>query len=489
MKNKEVPLLSEESIPWSCWVDFEPFEENINNTGKEVRKSIGLPELSEPQVVRHFTNLSKQNYSIDSGFYPLGSCTMKYNPRLNEKVARLPGFASIHTLQPESSVQWALELMYVLQDTLAKITGLTATSLVPAAGAHGEYAGISVIKKAHIDKEGTPRKIILIPDSAHGTNPATATASGYDIKVIKSNSEWIIDSSAVKELVDQHKEDIAAVMITNPNTCGKFESNILEISKMIHDIGAYFYCDGANLNAIVGKIKPGDFWVDVMHSNLHKTFSTPHGWGGPGCGAIMVNEKLAPYLPNPYVKKEGEKYLLANHEKWIWKIKDFHGHFWMFVRALAYIMANGKDGLKQVAEDSVLSANYILHHLKNEYHVPYPGACMHECLLTDKIQKNENDITTLDIAKALIEYWYHPMTMYFPLTVAAAMLIEPTETESKPTLDAFIKTMKNISTDIKNWNGEKFKAYPLSTPRKRVDEVKAAKKPILTWNEIQKEEK
>jgi len=487
MENKEVPLLNEESVPGNCWVDFEAFDEDINNTGKQVRKSIGLPELSEPQVVRHFTNLSKQNYSIDAGFYPLGSCTMKYNPRLNEKVARLPGFASIHPLQPESTVQWALELMYVLQDTLAKITGLTATSLVPSAGAHGEYAGISVIKKAHLDKEGTPRKIILTPDSAHGTNPATAAGSGYDIKVIKSNHEGIIDSSAVKELVDLYKQDIAAVMITNPNTCGKFEKNILEISKMVHDIGAYFYCDGANLNAIVGKIKPADFGVDVMHSNLHKTFSTPHGWGGPGCGAIMVNEKLAPYLPNPYVTKEGEKYLLANNKKWIGKINDFHGQFWMFVRALAYIMANGKDGLRQVAEDSVLSANYILHHLKNDFHVPYPGACMHECLLTDKIQKDGSGITTLDIAKALIEYWYHPMTMYFPLTVTAAMLIEPTETESKTTLDQFIKTMLNISTDIKNGDGEKFKTYPLTTPRRRVDEVKAARTPILTWNETQEE--
>lgn len=480
--NNSTELLIKQSRVGAIGVDLPEVKNFALKTGQKARVEIGLPQVNEPQVIRHFVRLSQQNYSIDSGFYPLGSCTMKHNPRLNEKMARLPGFANIHPLQDESTIQGALELMHNLQYWLGTLTGLSAVSLAPAAGAQGELAGMLVIRKALLAK-GSARKIVLIPDSAHGTNPATAAVCGYQIKVVPSNKEGLVDMEAFQKLIDEHKEDIAGIMLTNPNTCGKFEPNIKEIANQIHKIGAYFYCDGANFNAIVGKVRPADLGVDVMHFNLHKTFSTPHGGGGPGSGPIAVRAELAEFLPSPHVEKEGEKYKFVTPKNSVGKVKGFNGQFGMHVRALTYMLSHGADGLQKVAEDAVLSANYILAKLKNYYHVPFSGNCMHECLLTDKLQKQKN-ISTLDIAKALVEYGFHPMTVFFPLVVSGAMLIEPTETETKETVDQFINTMIFIAKEIEKGEGDKFHSFPVSTPRRRLDEVKAAKNPVLTWMEV-----
>lgn len=456
-----------------------PSIDNKSRTGLAERQSIGLPDLKEPQIVRHFVRLSTKNYSIDHGFFPLGSCTMKHNPRLNEKLARLPGF-NIHPLQPEHTVQGALGLMYELQDWLAKLTGLPAVCLSPAAGAHGELAGIMTIARAHEMKGNHHKTVILVPDSAHGTNPATAGMCGYSIRVIPTKETGRVTIKAFKEALGDGY-DVAGMMVTNPNTCGLFESDILEISKLLHAAGGYFYCDGANFNALVGKIRPADFGVDVMHINLHKTFSTPHGGGGPGSGPICVTEELAPYLPVPTVRKDGDVYKLETIEDRktsFGRLKGFHGQFGMFARALSYMKSHGTDGLRQVSEDAVLNANYILSQLKDDYHVPYAGPCMHECLLTDKLQK-EQGVSTLDIAKTLIEYGIHPMTVYFPLVLPGTMLIEPTETEDKPTLDRFIAVMKKIAA-VKAKSND-LHANPISAPRKRLDEVTAARQPRLRW--------
>lgn len=477
--NQETDLLIRQSRPGACGVDLPAVEDFALRTGQSPRQEIGLAQVNEPQVIRHFVRLSSQNYSIDGGFYPLGSCTMKHNPRLNEKMARLPGFADIHPLQDQSTVQGALELMYELQNWLSTITGLANVSLAPAAGAQGELSGMLSIKKA-LEKRAEDRKIVLIPDSAHGTNPASAVMCGFEIKVIPSDEEGLVDLEAFKALVKEHHDNIAGIMITNPNTCGKFEKNIKEIADLVHEAGGYFYCDGANFNAIMGKVKPADIGVDVMHFNLHKTFSTPHGGGGPGSGPIAVCEELSAFLPTPHVVKNGDNYELVAYEDSLGKVKGFHGQFGMHVRALTYILSHGIDGIKQIAEDAVLSANYILNKLKDHYHVPFEGNCMHECLLTDKLQK-ANGCSTLDIAKALVEYGMHPMTTFFPLVVQGAMLIEPTETESKETIDQFIANMIYIAKEVEAGNSERFHEYPLSTPRRRLDEVKAAKRPILTW--------
>lgn len=479
--NHETELLIKQSREGACGVDLPEVADFSFRTGQKKRDSIGLPQVNEPTVIRHFVRLSNQNYSIDAGFYPLGSCTMKHNPRLNEKMARLPGFADIHPLQDQSSVQGALELMFNLQNWLATLTGLGAASLAPAAGAQGEFSGMLVIKKAHEKKgEAQTRKIVLIPDSAHGTNPATAAMCGFEIKLIPSNAEGLIDLDLFKKLVAEHGTAIAGTMITNPNTCGKFEKNIKEISDLIHSVGAYFYCDGANYNAIVGKVKPADVGVDVMHFNLHKTFSTPHGGGGPGSGPIAVRADLAEFLPTPHVEKHGDTYKLVAPKSTCGKVKGFNGQFGMHIRALTYMLSHGADGLQKVAEDAVLSANYILAKLKNHFHVPFPGTCMHECLLTDKLQKAQG-ISTLDMAKALVEYGIHPMTVFFPLVVQGAMLIEPTETETRETIDNFINTMIFIANEVKEGRGDKFHNYPINTPRRRLDEVKAAKTPVTTW--------
>lgn len=477
----ETEILIKQSTPGACGVDLPNIEDFKIRTGQEQRAEIGLAQVNEPTVIRHFVRLSNQNYSIDAGFYPLGSCTMKHNPRLNEKMARLPGFADIHPLQDESTIQGALELMYNLQNWLGELTGLKTVSLAPAAGAQGELAGMLAIKKKLESKgEGDKRKIVLIPDAAHGTNPATAAMCGFEIKVLKSNADGLVDFDEFKKLVEQYKDQIAGTMITNPNTCGKFEINIKKISDLIHEAGGYFYCDGANYNAIVGKVRPADIGVDVMHFNLHKTFSTPHGGGGPGSGPIAVCDDLADHIPTPHVTKNGDKYQLSTPKGTSGKVKGFNGQFGMHVRALTYILSHGADGLQKVSEDAVLSANYILTKLKDYYHTPVGDKCMHECLLTDKLQK-EDGVGTMDIAKALVEFGIHPMTVFFPTIFQGTMLIEPTETESKQMIDQFIETMIFIAKETKEKRGEKFHNYPVSTPRKRLDEVKAAKNPILTW--------
>lgn len=480
--NIEEPLLFERSNPGACGVDMDPLPEGFAiRTGQEERQSIGLPEVSEPQVIRHFVRLSQQNAAIDTMFYPLGSCTMKHNPRINEVLARLPGFALLHPLQPSSHIQGALSLMHSLQDALATLSGLPAVTLTPAAGAQGEMAGVMVIRKAQ-EAKGNPRNVILVADSAHGTNPATATMCGYETKTIPSNKHGIVDMEALTPLLN---EDVAGIMITNPNTCGLFEPHITEIADMARKVGAYTYCDGANFNAIVGKIRPGDLGIDVMHFNLHKTFSTPHGGGGPGSGPIAVTKELEPFLPYPRITNNADGMYEWDIPKAssIGRMRGFHGQFGMMVRAWAFIVSHGKDGLKQVAEDAVLSANYIVEQLREDYHVPFPSPCMHECLLTDKKQR-EYGITTLDIAKTLIENGIHPMTMYFPLVVQGAMLIEPTESESKATLDRFIAVMRNIASDARNGKAEILKANPRSTPRRRLDEVKAARQPKLVEDTI-----
>lgn len=475
--NVEENLLFEKGTNGACGVDL-PAPKNLKlRTGTKAREHVGLPEVSEPQVMRHFVRLSKLNYAIDMGMYPLGSCTMKHNPRLNEKAARHPGFAQIHPLQPEETVQGALEVIYNVQHWLSKLSGLPHVTLNPAAGAHGEFAGIMVIHKAHAAK-GRARKIVLVPDSAHGTNPATAVACGYDTKTIASTKDGHVDVDAFKNAMS---DEVAAIMLTNPNTCGLFEPNAKEIADVLHKAGAYFYCDGANFNALVGKVRPADFGVDVMHFNLHKTFSTPHGGGGPGCGPIAVSEELGQFLPVPKIVKDKNGFRLVKDDpKSIGRLKGFNGQFGMAVRALAYMMSHGADGLKQVAEDAVLNANYILSQLKDVYHVPFAGTCMHECLLTDKFQK-EKGITTMEIAKTLIEFGIHPMTVYFPLVVQGAMLIEPTETETKASLDHFISVMRMIAEKTAKGEAEEFKNYPVSSPRKKLDEVRAARNPVLKW--------
>jgi glycine dehydrogenase subunit 2 len=478
-------LLFEKGTNGACGVDLPEPQGMPLRTGHDARESVGLPEVSEPQVVRHFVRLSKLNYAIDMGLYPLGSCTMKHNPRLNEKIARHPGFANIHPLQPEETVQGALELAYHLQEWLATLSGLPGVTLNPAAGAHGELAGIMVIHKAHQVKQAQgakPRKVVLIPDSAHGTNPATAASCGYETVTLPSTKEGTVDVEAFKNALN---ENVAAMMLTNPNTCGLFEPHVKEMADMLHKAGGYFYCDGANFNALVGKIRPADFGVDVMHFNLHKTFSTPHGGGGPGCGPIAVSDELAPYLPVPKIVKDDTGYHLVHEDPHsIGRLKGFNGQFGMFVRALAYMMSHGANGLKQVAEDAVLNANYVLSQLRDHYHVPFPDAhCMHECLLSDKIQK-AGGISTMEIAKTLIEYGIHPMTVYFPLVVQGAMLIEPTETETKASLDHFIEVMKMIAEKTSKGDTDAMHRYPLSTPRKRLDEVRAARNPVLVAEAI-----
>jgi len=439
----------------------------------------GLPALAELDVVRHFTHLSSWNHGIDTGFYPLGSCTMKYNPKSSEALARLPGFASAHPLLPPELCQGSLELMYRLERALSEISGFAGTTIVPAAGAHGELCGVMMIRAYHVAR-GNARKKVLIPDTAHGTNPATAALNGYQTVEVKSGPDGRLHPDAVRAVMD---EDVAAIMITNPNTLGIFESDIAAIAEVVHAQGGLVYGDGANLNALLGVARPGDMGFDVMQFNLHKTFATPHGGGGPGSGPVAVKEALLPYLPLPVVVPEGAGYRLVNdpqeRPRTIGRLREFHGNFGMMVRAWALIRELGPEGLRRSAELAVLNANYLRARLKDVYHLPYPTDSLHEVVFTDKLQK-ASDVTTMDVAKGLIDEGFHPPTVYFPLVVQGALMIEPTETESKETLDAFVEGMRAVAARARA-EPEALKAAPVKPVRERLDEVRAARRPVLRW--------
>ena len=465
-------------------------EKSAKLAGMERAQPIGLPGLSEPEAVRHYTRLSRQNYGIDLGFFPLGSCTMKHNPRLNEKVARMPGFADVHPLQPQETVQGALGVMNELAHWLLDLTGMKSVAMSPKAGAHGELCGILCIRAA-LEARGDARKVVLVPESAHGTNPATAAFAGYSVEDIPATSEGRVDLAALKARLGP---DVAAVMITNPNTCGLFEPDLKAISDAVHEAGGFVYCDGANFNAIVGRVRPGDLGVDAMHINLHKTFSTPHGGGGPGSGPVVLSEALSPFGPLPYTARtdDGVIHLVeegANEElgpeQPFGRMTAFHGQMGMFSRALTYMLSHGADGLKQVAEDAVLNANYLLRSLEDVLHAPFAkfedgtnAPCMHEALFGD--EGFAEGMSTLDLAKGLIDEGYHPMTMYFPLVVHGAMLIEPTETESKAALDQFIVALRSVAQRAKSGD-ESLKTAPHYAPRRRLDETLAARKPKLAY--------
>ena len=446
--------------------------------GQTHRKAAAeLPELSEIEIVRHFTRLSTWNYAIDLGMYPLGSCTMKYNPRVNEMVARIEGLAEAHPYRPDSLAQGILEVVDLLQRCLLEITGMDAITLQPAAGAHGEFTGILLVRAWH-ESQGNARKKILIPDSAHGTNPATAAICGYAVENLKSNAEGGIDLEALAAQVD---EETAALMLTNPSTIGVFESQIHKIADILHAKGALLYMDGANMNALVGKARPGDFGVDVMHLNLHKTFSTPHGGGGPGSGPVACKAFLEPFLPTPvlYSKADGTKGWNYDRPLTVGRVRAFYGNVGMFIRALAYILANGPDGLRQTTEDAVLNANYIRAKLQDVYELPYKTASMHEVVFSDKRQAAKG-VKTGDIAKRLIDYGFHPYTVSFPMIVSGALMIEPTESESLDELDQFIAAMRAIAKEVDE-TPDLVKHAPHSTRVGRMDEVTAARKPILRW--------
>lgn len=448
-------------------------------------RPIGLPGLSEPETVRHYTRLSRQNYAIDLGLFPLGSCTMKHNPRLNERMARLPGFADIHPLAPIDTVQGALELIHELAHWLVTLTGMHSVAMSPKAGAHGELCGILAIKAA-LEARGDPRRVILVPESAHGTNPATAAFAGFSVEDIPATAEGRVDLAA---LTARLGPDVAGVMITNPNTCGLFERDLKAISDAVHAAGGYVYCDGANFNAIVGRVRPGDLGIDAMHINLHKTFSTPHGGGGPGSGPVVFSERLTPFAPLPFVERDGDHFRLVeeetageHHAQSFGRMVAFHGQMGMFTRALAYMLSHGADGLRQVAEDAVLNANYVLRSLEDALDAPFAGSgpCMHEALFSDS--GLAEGFSTLDIAKGLIDEGYHPMTVYFPLVVHGAMLVEPTETESKAALDQFIGALRSVAVRARAGDAA-LKNAPNFAPRRRLDETQAARKPVLVWRE------
>jgi len=464
-------------------VDIQNPKNKKNLLGESFEnRNIGLPGLSEPESIRHYVRLSRKNYSIDAGLYPLGSCTMKHNPRLNEKLARLDGFAKVHPLQPSSTCQGALELIYEISYWLKELTGMEAVTMVPKAGAQGELCGMLAIKQALLSKKQSHKNKVLVPDSAHGTNPATAAFLGFEVITIKSREDGTLDFEDFKKKLD---ENFAAAMITNPNTCGLFENDIIEISKLIHDSGGYLYCDGANFNALVGKVKPADLGIDAMHINLHKTFSTPHGGGGPGSGPVVFSELLSDFCPTPVIEKKDDTFIL--HEDMSEKILSmsfgrlsaFHGQMGMFVRALSYMMSHGADGLRQVSEDAVLNANYIKSSLEDVLTSAYKGYCMHEVLFNDDFLEGTG-VETIDFAKALIDEGYHPMTIYFPLVVHGALLVEPTETESKLSIDQFISTIRNLAKKVQE-DQDFFKKAPKYTPIRRLDETKAARNPVLRW--------
>ncbi len=482
----EEPLSFEIGRADKCGVDMEePGVPPVAGLSQFLRKSApDLPGLTEPETVRHYSRLSRMNYGIDLGPFPLGSCTMKHNPRLNEKMARLPGFADVHPLQPQETVQGALGVITQLSEWLMALTGMAAVAMSPKAGAHGELCGLLCIRAAH-DAAGQSRDVVLVPESAHGTNPATAAFAGYKVEAIPATADGRVDLSALKQRLGPN---VAGVMITNPNTCGLFERDMKAVADAVHEAGGYVYCDGANFNAIVGKVRPGDLGIDAMHINLHKTFSTPHGGGGPGSGPVVLSEALAPFAPLPFVRREQDGVLRLVEEgeatdhaaQSFGRMSAFHGQMGMFTRALTYILSHGADGLKQVAEDAVLNANYVLRRCEDVLHAPFgaSGPCMHEALFSDS--KLPEGFSTLDVAKALIDEGFHPMTVYFPLVVKGAMLVEPTETESRSGLDRFISSLRSIAQRAVKQD-ETLHAAPIFAPRRRLDETLAARKPTLTW--------
>ncbi len=481
----EEPLIFELGRPGIAGVDISEVQISEQRLGGLKRRAaIGLPGLSEPEVVRHYVRLSRMNYAIDSGLYPLGSCTMKHNPRLNEAMARLPGFSDVHPLQPQKTVQGALALICELMRWLTTLTGMPAVAMSPKAGAHGELCGMLAIRAA-IAARGEERPRVLVPASAHGTNPATAAFAGFTVDEIPVKGDGHVDVAALKAKLGS---DVGAVMLTNPNTCGLFEKPIRDIADAVHAAGAYFYCDGANFNAIAGRVRPGDLGIDAMHINLHKTFSTPHGGGGPGAGPVVLSERLSPFAPLPLLVHDANGFRLIEDRcdlpegaKPFGRMSAFHGQMGMFVRALAYMLSHGADGIRQASEDAVLSANYILASLKDVMSAPFgDGPCMHEALFDDSFLEGTG-VTTLDFAKAMIDEGYHPMTMYFPLVVHGAMLIEPTESESKESLDRFIHVLRGLTAEAKAGHVERFLGAPYFTPRRRLDETAAARKPVLRW--------
>jgi glycine dehydrogenase subunit 2 len=482
---QEESLIFEQGGWGKSGVDFDARDDALDApdlAGLTRRVPPELPGLSEPEALRHYVRLSQKNHAIDLALYPLGSCTMKHNPRLNEKMARLAGFSDIHPLQPQSTVQGALAVMDQLAHWLKTLTGMPAVALSPKAGAHGELCGLLAIRAAH-EARGDARATVLVPTSAHGTNPATAALVGYAVKEIAQTEDGHVD---LADLAAQLGPSVAAVMVTNPNTCGLFERDVIEIARLTHAAGAYFYCDGANFNAIVGRVRPADLGVDAMHINLHKTFSTPHGGGGPGAGPVVLSAALAPYAPAPWLVDDGGGFRLEEHAEGaasaaLGRMCAFHGQMGMYVRALAYMMSHGADGLRQVAEDAVLNANYIKARLSGVMSAAFPdGPCMHEALFDDSWLEGTG-VTTLDFAKAMIDAGFHPMTMYFPLVVHGAMLIEPTETESRRELDRFCDTLLELAAAVKAGDVERFKGAPFHAPLRRLDETLAARKPRLRW--------
>jgi glycine dehydrogenase subunit 2 len=483
----EEPLLFEIGRTDISGVDVDLPATKGDRLGKHRRKApIDLPALSEPEGMRHYVRLSQKNYAIDMGIFPLGSCTMKYNPRLNEAVARLPGFADIHPLQPVSSAQGALQLIHELGGSLLEVTGMHSVAMSPKAGAHGELCGMMAIKAA-LTARGEARTKVLVPESAHGTNPATAALIGYSVVSVPARDDGTVSVEDVRAKLAENAGEIAAIMLTNPNTCGIFEPDVAKIAEAVHEAGGYFYCDGANLNAIMGKAKPGDLGVDAMHINLHKTFSTPHGGGGPGAGPVVLSEALAPFAPLPFVARDGNGYRLVEHAagegaEAFGRMCAFHGQMGMFVRAYAWMLSHGSDGMRQASEDAVLNANYVRACLKDLMSVSYPDhPAMHEALFDDRFLK-DTGISTLDFAKAMIDEGFHPMTVYFPLVVHGAMLVEPTESESRASLDLFIAALRDLALAAKAKKTERFTEAPRFAPRRRLDETRAARQPVLKWS-------
>ncbi len=477
--NKTEPIIYELSAPGrtgaalpECDVPLTPLPTHL------IRDELELPQVAEVDIVRHFTRLSQKNYCVDLGIYPLGSCTMKYNPKVNEEAVKLPGLAGVHPYQSVDDAQGALQLMYELQEMLGEICGLPGVTLQPAAGAQGELTGVLIIHAYHRARGETHRKKVIVPDSAHGTNPATSSMSGYQVVQVKSDARGNVDLDELRQLAD---DETVGLMLTNPNTLGLFEENICEICQIIHDAGGLVYGDGANLNAMVGVARPGDLGIDVLHSNLHKTFSVPHGGGGPGAGAVMVRKDLAQFLPGPIVVKRGKQYEFAMPRKTIGRVKSFYGNFLALVRAYVYIRTLGKEHLHEIAEDAVLNANYLLARLKEVYYAPFGDRiCKHEFVLSGTPFVEKYGVHTLDIAKRIQDYGFYPPTIYFPLTVPECLMIEPTETESKQGLDEFADTLLKIAEETRT-NPQLLKDAPHTAPVTRLDDVKAARAPVLRY--------